>query len=133
MILAYYAKVDKIFFITQHVTLMFHCFLLNHLHLWSRSLCLQAYPISIYKLFPSSVFKPNGIPNVLVYFLKNPIYNNTLFLCCLNLLFKDIWYVWLSGQNMTVLKSSISNSYDFLHILRYLWQKLQTVVDRVAD
>lgn len=67
------------------------------------------------------------------YIFKNLIYNNTLFLCCLNLLFKDIWYVWLSGQNMTVLKSSISNSYDFLHILRCLWQKLHTVVDRVAD
>lgn len=34
---------------------------------------------------------------------------------------------------MTVLKSSISNSYDFLHILRCLWQNLHTVVDRVAD
>lgn len=84
-----------------------------------------------FPLFCNNIYLNLWYPNVLVY-LKNSIYNNTLFLCCLNLLFKDIWHVWLSGQNMTVLKSSISNSYDFLHILRCLWQKLHTMVDRVS-
>ena len=98
--------------------------------------CLHVYSIIIHKLFPlfcNSIYSNLMVSLMYWYIFKNPVYNNTLFLCCLNLLFKDIWYAWLSGQNMTVLKSSISNSYDFLHILGCLWQKLHTVVDRVAD
>lgn len=47
MILAHYVKIDKIFFIMQSVTLIFYCFLLNHLHLRSLSLYVFRYIVLV--------------------------------------------------------------------------------------